>query len=243
MCRSSKKVQQFQGGGESSDESCLQVETISLVHAKAKQWFADVNFFKSAEEDFTTTLSCQLDIEATCNVLCLDNLSIITQLGDPPMDNSSVKLKLFGGSTLKLAGECKLHVQHKGQRKTLKFQVIANKCKPLLSVETCEKLQLIRLNVSDSKSVHKMSESPMQNPLSRQELLSKYHEVFSGLGHIGDAKIGVDKTVTPVQHSPRRGAELLPTNLSSVAKITYCLWTFIQTLSKSRNWKRTPLVL
>jgi len=44
----------------------------------------------------------------------------------------------------------------------------------------------------------------MQNPLSREELLSKYHEVFSGLGHIGDAKIVVDKTVTPVQHSPRR---------------------------------------
>jgi len=44
----------------------------------------------------------------------------------------------------------------------------------------------------------------MQNPLSREELLSKYHEVFSGLGHIGDAKIVVYKTVTPVQHSPRR---------------------------------------
>lgn len=28
--------------------------------------------------------------------------------------------------------------------------------------------------------------------------------VFSGLGHIGDAKIVVDKNVTPVQHSPRR---------------------------------------
>ena len=27
----------------------------------------------------------------------------------------------------------------------------------------------------------------MQNPLSREELLSKYHEVFSGLGHIEEA--------------------------------------------------------
>ena len=43
----------------------------------------------------------------------------------------------------------------------------------------------------------------MQNPLSREDLLSKYHEVFSGLGHIIDAKIVVDKTVTPVQHSPK----------------------------------------
>ena len=120
------------------------------------------------------------------------------------MDNSSVKLKLFGGSTLKPLGECKLHVQHKGKKKTLKFQVVENKCKPLLSADTCEKLQLIRLNVSVPESLHQVSESPMQNPLSREDLLNKYHEVFSGLGHIGDAKIVVDKNVTPVQHSPRR---------------------------------------
>ena len=204
VCRSSKKVQQFEEDEESSDESCLQVETVSLVQTKAKQWFADVSFFKSAEEDFTTTLVCQLDTGATCNVLCLDDLSIITQLGDPPMDNSSVKLKLFGGSTLKPLGECKLHVQQKGKKKTLKFQVVENKCKPLLSADICEKLQLIRLNVSVPESLHQMSENPMQNPLSREDLLNKYHEVFSGLGHIGDAKIVVDKNVTSVQHSPRR---------------------------------------
>ena len=208
VCRSSKKVQHFQEDEESSDESsgesCLQVETICLVQTKAKQRFADVSFFKSTEEDFITTLACQLDTGATCNVLFLDDLSIISQLGDPPMDNSSVKLKLFGGSTLKPVGECKLHVQHKGQRKTLKFQVIENKCKSLLSAETCETLQLIRLNVSVLESLHQMSESPMQNPLSREDLLSKYHEVFSGLGHIGDAKNVVDKTVKPVQHFPRR---------------------------------------
>ena len=120
------------------------------------------------------------------------------------MDNSSVKLKLFGGSTLKPVGECKLHVQHKGKGKPLKFQVIENKCKPLLSAATCEKLQLIRLNISVPESLHQMSESPMQNPLSREDLLSKYPEVSSGLGHIGDAKIVVDRNVTPVQHSPRR---------------------------------------
>ena len=161
-------MQQLQEDEESSDESCLQVETISLVQTKAKQWFADVNFFTSAEEDFTTTLSCQRDTGATCNVLCLDDLSIITQLGDPPMDNSSVKLKLFGGSTLKPVGKCKLHVQHKGQRKTLKFQVIENKCKPLLSAETCEKLQLISLNVSDPESLHQMSESNSKSSLKRR---------------------------------------------------------------------------
>ena len=119
------------------------------------------------------------------------------------MDNSSVKLKVFGSSKLTPVSECKFRVQHKGKRKTLKFQVNENKCKPLLSAETCEKLLLIRLNVSVPESLQQISESPMQNPLSREELLSNY-EVFSGLGHIGDAKIMVDKNATPVQHSLRR---------------------------------------
>ena len=83
MCQSSKKVQQFEESeDESSDESCLQVETVLLVQTKARQWFVDINFFKSAEEDFTTTLPCQLDTGAICNVISVDDLSVITQMGN-----------------------------------------------------------------------------------------------------------------------------------------------------------------
>ena len=146
----------------------------------------------------STTLACQLDTGATCNALCLDDLSAITQLGDPPIKNSSVKLKLFGGSTMKPIGVCDLHIKHNDTKHVLKFQVIQDKCKPLLSAETCEKLQLIQLNV------HQLNDSVVPEPLSKEELMSKFHDVFNGLGHIGDAKIVVDQSVTPVQHSPRR---------------------------------------
>ncbi|XP_078368291.1 uncharacterized protein LOC144652146 [Oculina patagonica] len=205
VCISSRKVHQVEDSNESSsDESCLRVETVSMVQTKSRQWFADIIFFNSAEEEFSTTLACQLDTGATCNVLCLDDLSAITQLGDPPMKNSTVKLKLFGGSTMKPAGECDLHIKHNGTKHALKFQVIQDKCKPLLSAETCEKLQLIQLNASVTDSVHQLKDSVVPEPLSREELMSKFHDVFNGLGHIGDAKIVVDQSVTPVQHSPRR---------------------------------------
>ena len=113
VCQSSKKVQQFEESEDkSSDESCLRMETVSLVRTKARPWFADINFFKSAEEHFTTTLPCHLDTGATCNVISVDDLSVITHMGEPPMNNSSVKLKLFGGSKLKPLGECNLPVKH-----------------------------------------------------------------------------------------------------------------------------------
>ncbi len=119
VCISSRKVHQVEDSNESSsDESCLRVETVSLVQTKSRQWFADITFFNSAEEEFSTSLACQLDTGATCNVLCLDDLSAITQLGDPPMKNSTVKLKLFGGLTMKPAGECDLHIKHNGTKRS-----------------------------------------------------------------------------------------------------------------------------
>ena len=139
-------------------------------------------------------MSCQLDTGATCNVLCLDDLTAITKLGDPPIQKSSVKLSLFGGSTLKPIGECDLQVKYH-TRQTLKFQVVQDKCRPLLSAETCEKLQLLKFNSSLTNTVHQVSD---EKPLSEEDLFSKYHDVFTGLGHTGNAKMVVDKNVTPV---------------------------------------------
>ena len=59
VCYSSKKVHQVEDIGVSSSvESCLRVETISLVDTKARQWFAEIEFFKSAPDNFTTTVAC-----------------------------------------------------------------------------------------------------------------------------------------------------------------------------------------
>ena len=147
-------------------------------------------------------MACQLDTGATCNVISLHDLSAITQIGDSPMKESSIKLKLFGSSTMKPKGECDLQIKHNGTRQILKFQVVKDKCKPLLSAETCEKLQLIKLSTSVTDCVHQVNDSTPQKCLSKQDLMSKHQDVFNGLEHIGDAKIVVDRNVTPVQHSP-----------------------------------------
>ena len=120
------------------------------------------------------------------------------------MNNSSVKLKLFGGTTSKPVGECDFRVRHNDKQQILTFQFIKHKCKPLLSAETCEKLQLILPNVSVPENVRQISETLPQKFLSKEELLGKYHEIFTGLGHIGDAKIVVDPSFKPVRHFPCR---------------------------------------
>ena len=76
-----------------------------------------------------------------------------------------------------------MHIKRNGTEHVLKFQVIQDKCKPLLSAETCETLQLIQLNVQQ------LNDIVVPEPLSKEELMGKFHDVFNGLGHIGDAKI------------------------------------------------------
>ena len=50
--------------------------------------------------------------------------------------------------------------------------------------------------------LHSVAET--NTPLSREEILSTYKDVFEGLGHIGNASFVIDDKCTPVQHAPRR---------------------------------------
>ena len=70
VCLAGKKVNQFEDFETSrEDETCLTLETVSLVDTKARQWFTEIQFFKSPEDYITTSVSCQLDTGATCNAM------------------------------------------------------------------------------------------------------------------------------------------------------------------------------
>ena len=84
------------------------------------------------EEQHKTQLECQLDTGATCNVISFNYLSAVMEIGEPTLKETSVKLRLFGESTMKPLGECKLPVEHSGRRHILRFEVHVEKhCKPL----------------------------------------------------------------------------------------------------------------
>ena len=135
VCLAGKKVNQFEDLGTSSeDKNCLTLAMVSLVDTKAGQWFTEIQFFKSLKDDFTTSVSCQLDTGATCHALYLDDLSAITELGDPPFQKSSVKLKLFSGPTMKPIAECDLQVKYHDARQMFKFQVVQDNFRDELSV-------------------------------------------------------------------------------------------------------------
>lgn len=196
-CRSTKAVHSvLDDATDSDDETVLQIEELSTVLSSGKQLLTHVNFL---DGEYTVKLVCQLDTGASCNVISHRDLAVITQNGEPPMKASKVKLKLFDGSVMPTLGQCTLKAKiHENKVHTLHFQVVESNNKPLLSAETCKLLDLVKV-----EEINTMS-SPHYTPMSKEEILKEYKDVFEGLGHIGSTSFKLDPTVPPVQHNPRR---------------------------------------
>ena len=63
-----------------------------------KVYFYFLSYKKSEQTEHETPSKCQLDTGATCSVLSYRDLSIITQDGNPPMEQRKTKLQLFDES-------------------------------------------------------------------------------------------------------------------------------------------------
>ena len=214
VCLSSKSTKRIHtladGSKEETDEEIFQIEEVTSVAGQGRQVVANLIFLSNSGQS-RTELKCQLDTGATCNVMSYDDLSRIVQDGNPQLQNSKVKLRLFDGSLMIPVGTASLEVENNNNQRqiteVLQFQVVKGSNKPLLSADTCEKLGLIQLNINSMTEIR----TPL---LSRETVLQNYKSVFEGLGHIGKAKLVLNQNCTPVQHAPRR----VPVSLHSEVK-------------------------
>ena len=80
--------------------------------------------FLDTDALYNTKLECQLDTSATCNVMNLRDLAVISQTGDPPLRSSKVKLKLFDSSLMKPSGVATLKLHRDNKTQELDFQIV-----------------------------------------------------------------------------------------------------------------------
>lgn len=74
--------------------------------------------------------------------------------------------------------------------------------KPLLSAGAWEQMGLVKFKINSLECIN-VEESMAEHPLSKETVLSTYKGVFDGLGHIAKSLLVTDKTMKPVQHTPR----------------------------------------
>ena len=135
---------------------------------------------KAKPQSSTTTIRFQIDSGATCNVLPHRYLK---QLGHPPLEPSTSIMNMYNNNRVKLQGILHLECRKNGLNLTFPFQVIDGMQfadKPaLLCGSDSEKLQLLSITADEVNSIQ-------NETLSEAMLRNKYHNVFHGLGNIGD---------------------------------------------------------
>ena len=130
---------------EESDDGILTLEEVATVKGASKRITTKLLF--SLPDNKKEEVECQLDTGATCNVMSYKHLMILLQDGNPPLEKSKVRLRSFDGTIVKLVGETTLMIEMKGRQYPTKFQIVELNSQPLISAETCKKLELISVNI------------------------------------------------------------------------------------------------
>ena len=183
MAKKKSEVNLVQESHESSDseESVLKVEDISYIESCGYRWYATLSFY-CEHYKHETKLKCQLDTGAACNVLSYRDQSIIKEEGNPLMESSKTKLKLFDGSLMKPLGEVNLRVIHGGQAQVFKFQVVGGTNKPLLSADTCQKVGLLKLGAQAEVLTLDAKQPPPPPPPHTTECLTRLSRCLQRTG-------------------------------------------------------------
>ena len=138
-----------------------------------------------------------------------------------------------------------LKIHQNNTAKELDFQVVETTNKPLLSTETCEKLELLKLTISDSVKVNSVGpvSVKMSAPQIREKILTEYKDVFECLGHIGDSSsFAIDPNYPLVQHVLRH----IPVTLQKEVKEKIAELEgkgIIQKVAESTSWISRMVVL
>ena len=157
----------------------------------------------------------QMDTGATCNILSLQTLKTILtpeQITSSLMP-SPVTLNMYNNQRTKPVGTVTLSCKKDRTVKKLNFVVVngnefANK-PPLLSGSSCIELGIIKIKADEIHAVETKQDCTQNrnnnDTLQLKNLQKQYHDVFKGLGQIGEpASIKLNPDIRPKQLGIRR---------------------------------------
>lgn len=198
--------------GQHRDDLVKRARTMGRNHHQqirtrpGQKYFANIKVINQANPySQSTSLKFQIDTGATCNIMPKDYLE---QLGPYTLGPSNSVMYMYNNVEVIPDGTIELLCRRNNRSLTLQFQVVSgqqfsNKS-PLICGTDCELLNLIHISADE---VHASTCQPAKEPsdVRKTRIMDKYHDVFTGLGQIGDpVHIELDPTVRPIQARMRR---------------------------------------
>ena len=198
MCQSkprdsSKHVSEFRCDDSDTDEFFIGV--LGNKPLTQKDWIQSVVINK-------LQVNMKLDTGAQCNVL---PYSLYCKLTREKMRKSKTRLVSYTGHKIPVMGKATLQVKLRGKSHPVEFQIIEHPATPVIGLQTCHELNLVkRVSSVDTQGNENLSSDTSCNQ-DVDEILKKYEDVFDGIGCLeGTYQIKIDPTVSPVVHPPRK---------------------------------------
>ena len=194
--KSKRKVHSLEDTGahspsdyDSDDDS--RVYTVGLTHPNSSYTFtAGVRIpFKG---DWST-IAFQIDSGSQLNIIKYTDLARVMKV--PRFQKSNVSMTCYSGDKIESLGQLELQLDVNGCREVFHFQVVENATISLLSGPACQALGLITFNNS-------VIVNSVRNLPSKDDFVTEFKDVFTGLGDIGTCNLELDPNAQPTQDSP-----------------------------------------
>ena len=170
----------------------------------------------------------KLDTGAELNVMPIRVFSQIANTED--IEQSNVKLKGYGGSTIPVIGESFKRCAHNNIYKDVKFYIFESSSKTAHGVESCQDFKLIKIidEIKDSSSGKAQEDADLKkletktrsikghnSKALKKKIEEMYPEIFNRLGKLTEEHhIRIKENATPVIHFPRK----IPVALQDILK-------------------------
>ena len=121
------------------------------------------------------------------------------------MRKSKTRLVSYTGHKIPVMGKTTPQVKLRGKFHPVEFQNIEHPATPVIGLQTCHELNLVkRVSSVDTQGDENLSSDTRCNQ-GVDEILKKYEDVFDGIGCLKVTyQIKIDPTVSPVVHPPRK---------------------------------------
>ena len=119
----------------STQEANTSASTLFMINDSKSDW--SVTFDMNS-----TDVTFKIDTGAQCNVIPKSLLHKMSP--QPKLKPATIKLSANNGTSIPVAGKCIARIKHKGQTIPILFIVVDSDSIPILGLNTCDKLNLIK---------------------------------------------------------------------------------------------------
>ena len=133
-------------------------------------------------------VECQIDSGASCSVISHSLVCKLLQDGNPKLQESKSKLRMYDGSVMIPYGVIDIKCEVNQAKTKLQFQVVDTKKDPLISASASLALNLVTLNVNNDQVNDKIHDIKItkrktnRDILSMKKILGEYGDVFDVFG-------------------------------------------------------------